>query len=918
MQVDGAMETEWLVPLHREVYAAVTVACSAQRREDAASEEEEEGKGEEQAGRRALRSAAEAFVKGWETAGVSIPPTSTPGREEGTLQGVSVGREELRGLYKAVGEVVLPLGSDGGPKKGAESGEKWREAGREGGAVEEKKEEEEGENGEETLRERMERVLSASGAVETKPTVFYVSRLPTREGTVSTTLPLPLSPRHPPPISISPPLPPGSLALLRRSLLTLVPLVLPSALFSLHDEPTTLPTLLYHLSTASTSLLQQGFYASHALLSRAYTVFSSPVLAELDVPSLLSHLAHPYLSSAALSAAEIATAQTQLSSLAALYASLRVRARAALGRVQETRVRAWIVSVEASEEVGRELRARLTELRRGGRSEEEKERARREVREWREEVGIIDFLSGAKSDGSDEYDEALMLVETAAAVATQPEVLLNHGLYRREARALGFAAEGGGEEEDEDGRMGGGIASTLLGAPGAFLGSLPIPVSPFPSTWGGTGETAAAEATPPLATSTKLVVDATLGAVLPSLLVDAPSSSSADDYLSHLSAILSSSLFYSLYSPSLALIPLNPNSTDTLFSLLLSPASPLPLFTSPCLPSPTDERRPRPLLPTRPRPPEYVGELLRRFVMHPSVEEKLSAVVEAEKVLVELLEAEVDGVGLGETTEADAEDVGRARQLSVPSSRSASLRQARERLRSASPASAIEGLQGLFRPPFSSTPSFDAGEGASTASSASASSEPNSPRRTGFDVGAAVRGAAGGESGTWRSKAGTVRWRGRETSVLFPVAPDDAGRGAPTGASDGISTDALLAALENAILHFLPLLVPHPPLRSPTSFPNPFPHHSSLFATLHLVSSLSPSLACSSSHTGKAFSDLLVASLAIREDVLEGEGGLVERGWQGVREGTESGREKAREVVELGALFLSLFSLLPPSVENGD
>ncbi|GAA5905697.1 hypothetical protein JCM6882_008749, partial [Rhodosporidiobolus microsporus] len=541
--------------------------------------------------------------------------------------------------------------------------------------------------------------------------------------------------------------------------------------------------------------------------------------------------------------------------------------------------------------------------------------------------------------------------------------------------ALAAADAAGGEEGDEGGEGEGGgrgIASTILGAPAALWSSIPLPPSPFPhlsspaasssSTSTGVG------ADPPLtldglsssflaaAAGGRIVLDPALGAVGAPFAHGGAASGDGggggggvfgagdgEAYLADLASFLSSSFLADLSSPLSAsstpapdtapLIDLSPTSTrgtDSTLALLLSSAAPL-------LPLDPSSKRPRVLTPTGPAPPAYVGTLLRRFVQHPSWKEKLDALVEVEKVLVVLLEA---GAGEGECpskrTEVAHGGDKRGRRLSFTTSTSghlapppsgadgaygslrSSLAHRRKRV-STSPSGL--SLQRLFSHTSTTTTSATAEDGKTSA--------PVSPLRPVFDANGSpppslplALGAAA--TGTWRRHRRGLSLPSAASGASSvggspppsPAYPPSVGIAAHSGGGgvgeDGVSTDALLGALENAILHFLPSLLPSP--ASATSSVSTLaaassPHYG-LFTALHLLSHLSPTLSTfsasasassSSSLEAKAFSDMAVACLAIKADVLDGDGGVVESAWAALGEGTEEGRERARRLGGIAA-----------------
>ncbi|GAA5867604.1 hypothetical protein JCM8547_001236 [Rhodosporidiobolus lusitaniae] len=914
-------ETELLLPLHREVYSALSEACGVR---SAANEEDVEGQDEE---KRKLREAVRAFVRGLEV-GLEVRGREEDRAKEGdaAVRVVGVRREDVESLLRTAGEVILPS---------SVSSTGWDDGG----------DSQEGE--ETTLREKVERVVevsqrTAGGSGETA--LFYVFRKADEPGeaVVSSTFP------YPPPLSIVPHSPPLSFnssdfSLVRRALLLLFahPSLLPRS-----TSPTTPSQLLAALSSASSHFLARGEYAWHLLLLRVHTLLTAshkPPYSTIDVEALLTAVAAPFSSSLTYSQSLLVLSQKHLTHLSSLSSTLTSSARSLIASFTAQRNQAWSYSVLSSD-LGVQLRARLRESRDPMRTEEEKESASEEVRAWRAEVGAVAFLAGGGEErATEEFEEALMLLETVGAMATQPEAIVSSPFFQREAGLLlAGAAEGsiaGGGEEG--GQHGGayGLASTILGAPGALLSSLPLSPSPFPG-WAGEGGEGGRKSVDLSSLSLEkegLVLDPTCGAVLPSLLAegegkDAGATSSFQEYLLRMSTSLSSFLFSDLASRSSSssslshpLVVLPSSTPDNLLSLLLSPSSPLPLHSSPFLPS--GDKRPKALLPTASRPPEYVGNLLRRFVEHADMEEKVDAVVELEKVLVALLEAE--------GTASDMEKPQRwpsltNSTLAPPPLSTASVflslpRRPHSRHSSVSPPrftlSGAASLQRLF----SAQPSSSSATTSSSASSAggsTAGSLPSSPLRPTFP---GAEGAVGGGAremlGSWSYRMGSRRHRrglslpgsGFSSSPSPPSSgQEDAAKEQEKqkkGPEEAVTTDALLAALENAILHFLPSLLPSSSPPSGTSS-SPSASHG-LFTTLHTLSSLAPSLVCpthssssssSSGQAAKAFSDLAVACLAIKADVTDGKDGVVETAWERLKEGREEGREEARRLREMALL----------------
>ncbi|GAA6042247.1 hypothetical protein JCM8097_005114 [Rhodosporidiobolus ruineniae] len=886
--VSTAQELELLVPLHREVYVAVTEAIRAVRRGEKGSEGGEDGEGAEE---RELRRAARAFVEGW------AGPLPIVKREEGQAdqtRRLALSLSDLAGLFTAVQDVLFPSFGFRG----------------------------EDDSDEARLRREVERVVldatAGQGEREEELAIVYVAGVG-----VSFSLAPPL-PRDPP---LTPPaalptlsgLSSADTSLLRCALHTLVSH--PHLLLSSSSSTDFSAALFSTFSRASSLSHTCGEYAQHLLFSRASILVSHP---EVDLAPLVELLAAPLLAASPArtdrSAQLLALAQTQLDALSASRSSLLCSARAALTRL-DLRRRAYALAVLASP-LGRQLRERQRAVQQGGRTEEEREVAREEVGSWRDELGVVSFFTltsegeeGEVNEQQERWDEALMLVETAAALAAEPAALGLTGLFAREAALLLAAedADGGAEEAERH-----GLASTLLGAPGALLGSLPLP--PFPtlpkrSSGGGSEASAASEAA-------ELVFDPGLGAV--SSAFSSPASSTAptaaaavaDDYLLRLSVSLAGSLFAHLSS--YALLPALPaDSTDSTLALLLSPSSPLP--------------RPRALQPRGAKPPEFVGALLRRFVEHPDLAVKLEALVELEKVLVLL----------GPSTAAKEEkqdDPHRSRRASLSATSTTSSGQQHLLLPppSSSPERAFRTLQlppalGHRRPRsrlgsggsltlqrlFSHTSST--GDSASQAGTAS---NPSSPLRSAFGeslfppppASKPVSVSAGmGTGGTWRrqhrrglsvpssssaaSASGSPPPRSPLSAVSFaaqqdsPAGPAE-GQEEGGGEGEGMSTDALLPLLENAVLHFLPSL---------PSLPSSPSAAAGLFGTLHTLAALAPSLlfapslslsSSSASQQAKAFSDVAVACLAIRADVGEE---VVPEGWRALR--AEEG-ERARQLSE--------------------
>ncbi|GAA5840412.1 hypothetical protein JCM11251_006553 [Rhodosporidiobolus azoricus] len=935
LSISTEAKTGLLLPLHRTVYGAITSACGlggASRDEAVRCETMTAGK------------AAEAFVEGWRSGRKSEQETEEQSLDVDAVKIVPLSPSTLQALFSSTAEVLLPdlipplrRGGRGSFKRGssyafgADEGEK-------------------GEEGGETLRERVEVLLRvARGSNGEEDALVYVTSPAGKKGgarAVSLFPPVPPAPSPPTSQALPTCLSPSDYSAVRRAL----HVVLSSPTYA-HLAASTSIDLLLVFSAAASLAHATGEYTQHALLSRAHTtlqVLSSSQREGLSA-TLLTSLSFPLIAAQARSSSQISTSQTSLAHLSKQHTSLISSARSGLYQLEQLRRGAWAAEVTASA-LGSRLRERLREVRagegNGGRTEEELEQAREEVKRWKEEIGALTgFLSSNAV-----RDEALMLLELTSVLATEPATLMESRLYEREAavwavQAAVTAGEDGGEAGA--GSEARGIASTILGAPAALLTSIPLPSSPFPhlsppysacpSPRPGSSEGAAAWQA---ALGGKIVLDSQFGAVSASLAVTAAGGEGAvgaragDAYLADLASSLVSSLLYDLSSPLLpggsSVTLLSDTDTDALLSLLSSSRDPDSL-----LPFHPLSGRPYALTPTGSAPPPYVLALLRRFIEHPDLKEKLMALVEVEKVLVEVLESgSSNKAERGETAFAALEEAGRGRRQSL------SLTTSMNGLLAPNPDGSTSSTYGSLR--YSLAQRRKRGSTSTSGlslhrlwSRSETTSPSRSPLRPDFASLSASPppplaiklGSIIGASGTWprhrrglslpSAASGSTSGTASPTSAPAYVALDLPATTFSGGGGDGVSTDALLAALENAILHFLPALLPPCTTKSasaaststsPARFSDS-QRSCGLFTTLHLLSHLSPSLtswSASFSHTSstaaleaKAFSDLAVACLAIKSDLLDGEYGVIESAWAVLGEGTDEGRRKARRLAEI-------------------
>ncbi|GAA5976925.1 hypothetical protein JCM11641_002199 [Rhodosporidiobolus odoratus] len=859
--VSSSSVSEALGPLHRTIYGAVTQACGL-----SASTSLSDDDGDPQAGeQRELRKAAEDFVASFSLGpSVGVNLRKETAKREG-MRAVVLDREELEGLWETVGEVVasfVPVRE--GPKM----------AGRDGHVL--------GEDA--RMRQKVKGVFAALRHAPVVPgdtgrlAVFYISPA-SAIGAGGLGVQVTLSPPLPSAAPSTPtdhphdlPFSAADLALLRRAFA----LLLASSSLPISDD------LLASFTQAFTAAHTSGRYADYVLFSRAHSILSSH--SSPAAPALLAYLSAPFLFAQKQDETLLSVSHARLQALAAQHSRLLCSARTALEDLEQLRERAFHLSVLSSPLASR-LVSRIEGLSSPARTKAEREQGKREVEAWREELGVVDLFppNSATAPGNadrEKVDEALMLVETAAALATEEEALSLNSLFRREAAFLSepIMAQGALDPVPT------GLASTILAAPGVLWNAIPLPPSPFPSIPSFHPAPTSTAAQP--ATS---VLVPRVGGVSPTLAsLFPPVSASLEDQSQQFSQCLSTSLVSYLFSYFSSTLPslLTPLDVD----LVLATAS-YPLSRTLQTPPNFD-------------PPSFLNTLLNRFISHPDFQTKLDNLLELERAIAALVEvgelSVPKEVETPTSNRVQKKEYDPFRTLPRPPSGNVgagagkgTLGTRRKRMNSASSlvgagtGAGAAGLRNLFAP-----------AGAEEASPSSLST--GQPTQAYLD--------AGGADGVSGSRVGTLGRRSRSrmssasadlpdlpiigssTSFPFPSASSAPSISpAPPSGSEveedvispaPLSTDTLLPLLELILAHFLSFRPPSPsPRNTSESSTTPPSDLSRFLTTLHRLSHLLPIPLAQSSSEAKAFWDVAAAGMALREEVLkearasEGSGG---------------------------------------------
>ncbi|GAA5826569.1 hypothetical protein JCM3770_004049 [Rhodotorula araucariae] len=838
--VPTAAELEHLVPLHREVYCALVDSCGAGAR-DPADEAPEEGNV-----KRELRAAAGAFLAAWTSPREpSVPPAHI-------TRAAALAPAEFSALVDAFAPVVLPpslshLGLAPSPSVSAASRtSSFKRSPAFGAGVRAPCAAKEGPDAVESLLDRAEDIADRAalyahrqrGAEELA--VAYVS-----SGEAGSKPVVALEP----PGHISPPLPKLDITSdLNESDLATVRHATCALLTGGDHAPAN--DLAASLAQASAISCAAKDYPSHALYAEACILLDRfPSLA----PSVTEQLAAPLRAAHASSRASLALAQAQLASLDTQFSALGSLALTLLARSNALRIRGWHLSVTASP-LGEQLRTRLRSALDPHRPVEDAERARSEIDEWRAELGVVDVLKVGEQGRV--LDEALMLVEVTAALASESEALLAHPLFEREASVLAARAGAPARNAAATAKR---LANSVLGAPAALWSSLPLPGPAVSS-----AEERGAHVRTPAGDLLVECVLSSSGAV-PASLAE-PTRIDPDAYFQQLSSTLSAYLLSDLSSPasiasrtssrSAPLIMLRDDlgarvGSDGWIDDLASSASPLKRDEA--------DAMPRVFAPGEAAPPGYVVELLERFALHPSPSKKIDALLDLELVLSTT----------SPSSKAEASPPGKVELAATLHSRKRST-------------SAVT-LHSSYHSRDTSTASMHspASPAKSTFSVQSLSSRSPSPAHTEPSLSGsfALRRRRRRPSLIPGSTAGGERG----VILQVPLVPLDLVT--PSSASSPTSTDELLNRLVVAILHFL-------------SVPGPFGGHG-IYLSLHLITSLLPSLFLSPSARAKSLSDTLIAALSIKQGALDGPGGVVERAWEAMSEGTEEAEALARRLCEI-------------------
>ncbi|GJN88769.1 hypothetical protein Rhopal_001738-T1 [Rhodotorula paludigena] len=430
--VSSTVELEYLVPLHREMYCAIVDVCGAGAAGEAGQDECES---EEQ---RALQQAAQAFVDAWAT---PHEVRNTPRRTISTCA-VTLTPADFAAIVTAFGTIVLPssqqrfgLDSVAVESRRSPSFKRSTAFGASDGSS--TVQDGYGEPEQDDLLSRAEQLAAhaagitstGEGAIGGFAAILYVTSSVDQPTSVSLVPPSP-----PPTIPANPP----QIPLSDRQQQTVQQAV--RTLIERYGQSFDRLDLVESLRVACEVALAARDHPLHLLFSSAASILSS---VSNSTTLLIESLAAPLRQARDEAIQSVALSHAQLASLARQDALLRRHARQALSRLNALRMRGWHLSLSAAP-LGVQLRTRLRAVHDPARPVEELERAQGEVDEWKAELGVVDALKlGGRLSGDGagaeeaQLDEALMVVETAAAVAADSAAVLAHPLFEREKRSIG-------------------------------------------------------------------------------------------------------------------------------------------------------------------------------------------------------------------------------------------------------------------------------------------------------------------------------------------------------------------------------------------------------------------------------------------------------------------------------------------------
>ncbi|KAM0753696.1 hypothetical protein T439DRAFT_322582 [Meredithblackwellia eburnea MCA 4105] len=564
----------------------------------------------------------------------------------------------------------------------------------------------------------------------------------------------------------------------------------------------------------------QGSTDDQSLLSRA----ASSMRARLQHAQVLANVARDNLTA-------IERRRRQLVDLA----------RAERGAVDDLRIRGWYIATMASE-LGDQLRARLMEAT-APRKPSESEEARKKVREWTNELGIVSFTKTETS-----FEESLMFIELASTtIAMDPSSFYSSPFWAKESAVMSTLM---GHAQTKSATS---FAESLL-ASGTTILTAPFSLAGLSTRGTGTSPNPSG---PQLSLPNHVVLS--FGASTPALLRPHEATTAfvraLEEHLLRVTLKTCGYMFSEFSSSTIANRDADgrPIGCDAWIQHLSSALSPL------ARPSAEEVRNGASPLPKAFRVSSEpvsrsIKDLLNRFTRHPSPHAKVLALFELELVLA--ASAKGSGPVDNSTSDSPSPPLDSHSQPVRSNSLTAKISNLIAKRLSHGPSPIAALLEGESEE-----------DGVPAVGTGTADQKDDEDHSSLFSTKDSIHSSR----------------RGRELSVASDSTLGDLAAHSgdlPDGEATTTTTDDLLLEIESIIRRV------RPPL---------------LFQNLQIVASLVPSAILDSTSAGKAFWDVALAAFSVKKDLVEGEFGVVERGLAALGEGTNEARELAERLLVIGA-----------------